>query len=95
MNRATARLLVAIAMNLAPAWAAHADPARGERVFQRCYACHSVVPGEDKLPGPNLRCVLGHHPERCAQPFGLSAAGLAPPGSAGVITKRNRASGLP
>jgi cytochrome c len=39
--------------------APRADPARGERVFQRCYACHSVVAGEDRLPGPSLRCVLG------------------------------------
>ena len=38
---------------------AHADPVRGERVFQRCYACHSVVAGEENLPGPSLRCVLG------------------------------------
>ena len=38
---------------------AHADPIRGERVFQRCYACHSVVAGEENLPGPSLRCVLG------------------------------------
>ena len=38
---------------------AAADPTRGERVFQRCYACHSVVAGEDRLPGPSLRCVLG------------------------------------
>ena len=38
---------------------AAADPARGERVFQRCFACHSVVAGEDKLPGPNLRGVVG------------------------------------
>ncbi|MGH7365413.1 MAG: c-type cytochrome [Candidatus Rokuibacteriota bacterium] len=36
-----------------------ADPARGDRVFQRCVACHSVVAGEDKLPGPNLRGVIG------------------------------------
>ena len=36
-----------------------ADAARGERVFQRCYACHSVVAGENKLPGPNLRRVIG------------------------------------
>jgi cytochrome c len=28
-------------------------------VFQRCYACHSVKAGENNLPGPNLRCVLG------------------------------------
>jgi cytochrome c2 len=38
---------------------AAADPGRGERVFQRCFACHSVVAGEDKLPGPNLRGVVG------------------------------------
>ena len=38
-----------------------ADPARGERVFQRCFACHSVVAGEDGLPGPNLRGVIGRY----------------------------------
>jgi cytochrome c len=38
---------------------AAADPMRGERVFQRCYACHSVVTGEDKLPGPNLKTIIG------------------------------------
>jgi cytochrome c len=38
---------------------AGADAKRGERVFQRCYACHSVVAGENKLPGPNLRDILG------------------------------------
>ena len=38
---------------------AHANPVRGERVFQRCYACHSVVAGEENLPGPSLRCVFG------------------------------------
>lgn len=36
-----------------------ADPSAGERAFQRCYACHSVVEGEDKLTGPNLRGVVG------------------------------------
>jgi len=56
--RAAARLVFVPALVWA-ASAARADPARGERVFQRCYACHSVVAGEDKLPGPNLRCVLG------------------------------------
>jgi cytochrome c len=54
-----ARLLVMPALVLAAAGATAADPIRGERVFQRCYACHSVVAGEDRLPGPNLRCVLG------------------------------------
>ena len=38
---------------------AGADVARGERVFQRCFACHSVLPGETTLPGPNLRGVIG------------------------------------
>jgi cytochrome c len=53
-----AALLVAGA-SAAIAPALHADAQRGERVFQRCYACHSVQPGEDKLSGPNLRGVLG------------------------------------
>lgn len=36
------------------------DAKRGERVFQRCYACHSVVPGEvEGLQGPNLRGIVG------------------------------------
>ena len=45
---------------VAGAWAslAEGDAARGERVFQRCFACHSVVAGEDKLSGPTLRGVL-------------------------------------
>lgn len=51
-------LLALLPFALADTHAA-ADPARGERVFQRCYACHSVVAGEDRLPGPSLRCVLG------------------------------------
>ena len=38
---------------------AFADPAQGERVFQRCFSCHSVVAGDDKLPGPNLKTVIG------------------------------------
>jgi cytochrome c len=38
---------------------ARADPVRGERVFQRCYACHSVGDTEERLTGPSLRCILG------------------------------------
>ena len=58
MRRAAARTLVVLALlpSLPPS---AADPVRGERVFQRCYACHSVLAGEDNLPGPGLRCVLG------------------------------------
>jgi len=36
------------------------DAARGERVFQRCYACHSVDPNEAaKLQGPSLYRIIG------------------------------------
>jgi len=40
---------------------AHADgdPARGEKVFQYCYSCHSVQPGETNLQGPNLQGIVG------------------------------------
>jgi cytochrome c len=41
------------------AHAAEGDPVRGERVFQRCYACHSLDPTETGLEGPNLNGVLG------------------------------------
>ncbi len=32
---------------------------RGERAFQKCYACHSVEAGERGLSGPNLRGIIG------------------------------------
>lgn len=35
------------------------DADQGEVVFQKCYACHSVVPGESGLTGPNLFGVVG------------------------------------
>jgi cytochrome c len=41
-------------------WAAEGDAARGERVFQRCYSCHSVAPSETaQLQGPSLHGILG------------------------------------
>ena len=50
-----------LAGTVTTAWvsSASADSASGERVFQRCFACHSVVAGEQGLPGPNLRGVIG------------------------------------
>jgi cytochrome c len=36
-----------------------ADVERGEVVFKKCYACHSVVPGETGLTGPNLFGMIG------------------------------------
>jgi cytochrome c len=59
MTRPAAWILAFLALVLASPPGTHADPIRGERVFQRCYACHSVVVGEDKVPGPNLRGVIG------------------------------------
>ena len=36
------------------------DAARGERAFQRCYACHSVDPHEaTRLQGPSLYRIIG------------------------------------
>lgn len=49
------------------------DPARGERVFQRCYACHSIEPAETGLPGPNLHGVVGR-PAGADQRFEYSPA---------------------
>lgn len=44
----------------AVAHAEEGDAARGERVFQRCYACHSVEPQERaKLQGPSLYRIVG------------------------------------
>ena len=46
-----------------PGAAGHAEEGnavRGERAFQRCFACHSVEPDEPaKLQGPNLSKLLG------------------------------------
>lgn len=57
MIQAAAGALAVVA--LLPAPPAAGDAGRGAQVFQRCYACHSIVAGEDRLPGPSLRCVLG------------------------------------
>ena len=47
-------LLLLLAASAAPPPAAD-----GARAFQRCYACHSVDPKEQDLPGPNLSGVVG------------------------------------
>lgn len=50
-------------MTFGPVPVVAADPgnrARGERVFQRCFSCHSVDPDEkSKLQGPSLYGVVG------------------------------------
>jgi cytochrome c len=52
-------LFLAAALLIGSSQEVQADPARGERVFQRCYACHSVKPEESNLPGPNLGGAFG------------------------------------
>ncbi|WP_230533337.1 c-type cytochrome [Microvirga roseola] len=53
------RVLAAALLLGAPLPAVAGDAARGERVFQYCYSCHSVQPGETNLQGPNLAGILG------------------------------------
>lgn len=60
---ATARIAaIGIALAIAGngATAADDDAARGERVFQYCFSCHSVDPNEQTaLEGPSLYRILG------------------------------------
>jgi len=84
--RAPAAALVAAAALLAVVFGARADPVRGERVFQRCFACHSVAAGEDKLPGPNLRGVIGRRAGTLAA-FRFSPA-LVAAGARGLVWTR-------
>ena len=59
MSRLGRPLFLAAALLIGSSREVQADPARGERVFQRCYACHSVKPEESNLPGPNLGGAFG------------------------------------
>lgn len=38
---------------------AKAQTPDGARIFQRCFACHSLDPADRNLPGPTLRGVFG------------------------------------
>ena len=61
---------------------------RGERVFQRCYSCHSVLEGEDNLQGPNLRRVLGRR-VGALEGFGYSPAMINAGTTRGLIWTRD------
>ncbi len=50
--------VLALVAVTSPAVAA-GDAARGARVFQKCFACHSLVPGERNLQGPSLVHLMG------------------------------------
>ncbi len=65
---AAAIALIAAAVLRWPAAAADGDAARGERVFQRCYSCHSVDPHETAtLSGPSLYRVVGRRAASLAE----------------------------
>jgi cytochrome c len=75
--------LVYVASTIIPAVAA-GDTARGERVFQRCFACHSVDPNETaKLQGPSLYRIMGR-PAAAIPGFEYSPA-MRKMGAAGLV----------
>lgn len=60
------------------------DAVRGERVFQRCFACHSVDPNETaKLQGPSLYRIIGR-PAAALPGFEYSDA-MRKEGAAGLV----------
>ncbi len=59
MRLRTAILLASAAVLDLGSGAVAGDPARGERIFQYCYSCHSVQPGETNLQGPHLAGIIG------------------------------------
>lgn len=49
------------------------DPVRGERAFQKCYACHALEPARNDLTGPNLHQIVGR-PVAAEEDFAYSKA---------------------
>jgi cytochrome c len=78
-----AALLIALGLTR-PSLGADGDAVRGERAFQRCYACHSVDPGETaSLQGPSLLGVVGR---RAASVPGFDySEALREKGAAGLV----------
>ncbi len=53
-----ASLVIAGVLMLAGTARAEGDPAKGEKAFAKCKACHSLKEGENKV-GPSLAGVIG------------------------------------
>ena len=80
------RVFVALALLLSTGASADevGNAARGERAFQRCYACHSVDPDEKaKLQGPSLYQIIGR-PAGAIAGFDYSDA-MRDKGAAGLV----------
>jgi len=84
--RGTGMLLSMLGI-LLPWIASHADEGnatRGERVFQRCFSCHSVDPNEKaRLQGPSLYRIMGR-PAAAIRGFEYSDA-MRRTGAAGLV----------
>ncbi len=63
-------ITAALALNAAAA-RAEGDPAAGKTVFNKCAACHSIKPGENKI-GPSLHGIVGR-PSHSIESFNYSA----------------------
>ena len=66
------RLVLLIAAGFAATAHAEGDPSQGERVFNRCVACHSLEPGQNRV-GPSLYGVIDN-PSASAEGFNYSPA---------------------
>jgi cytochrome c len=84
LRAAVIRAALAGLQPVGAAGAAGGDATRGERVFQRCFACHSVDPKETaKLQGPSLFGVVGR-PAASVAGFEYSDA-MKAKGAAGLV----------
>lgn len=72
MNRRLVSLSVVALGSLALTGTASADAAKGEIVFHKCQACHSVEKGKNKV-GPSLYGVVGR-PAASVEGFNYSDA---------------------
>ncbi|MFC7704159.1 c-type cytochrome [Plastorhodobacter daqingensis] len=72
-----------LALSIAPAALAEGDPAKGERAFRKCQACHQVEEGGSNRAGPNLHGVLGRQ-AGAHEGFGFSPA-MIEAGAAGLV----------
>lgn len=69
-------LFLSVVLALAPEPAlAGGDPARGEKVFKKCMACHSIKKGGEHKEGPNLFRIMGRA-AATAEGFAYSASAL-------------------
>lgn len=58
MRAAAALLLAGAAACGLAATPSGGDPARGEKAFAKCYACHDLAPGKN-VAGPSLAGIVG------------------------------------